>query len=433
MSDKIRLTPAELDRGTVIQQVADKALTVPQAAAVLGVSDRQVQRLCRRWEEAGHAGLAHGLRGCPSNSRLPQDVKDQAVDLVRRRYADFGPTFATEKLATHGLTLSHDTVRQLMTAEGLWTPHAQASRHRAWRERRACFGELLQADGSSHAWFEDRGPPCVLLAFIDDATSRVPYAVFVESECTEALLRAMWRYVDQEGRPVALYVDHDSIYKTNREATVEEQLRQVQPDTQFARAMRELGIAVIHAHSPQAKGRVERLFGTLQDRLVKELRLRRIHAIPAANRFLWTGYLDDHNRRFAVAPTNPTNVHRPLLPMHALAAILSLQVWRTIQRDYTLAWQGERFQLAREQPCLVRPGGAVLVEHRLDRSVHLRVKGHYLQFHTLPARPTPTAPAPLPLTAPSSPRPRRYHPSKPGPDHPWRKKFLRPKRTYVCQ
>lgn len=433
MSDKIRLTPAELDRVKVIQQVVSKQLTVPQAAAVLGVSDRQVQRLCRRWVAAGPPGLAHQLRGRPSNFRLPQDVKDRAVALVTQRYADFGPTFAAEKLAAHGVALSHDTLRRLLIADGLWTPHVQKPRHRAWRERRACVGELVQADGSLHRWFEDRGPACVLLAFIDDATSRVPYAVFVESECTEALMRATWMYLEQEGRPVALYVDKDSIFKTNREATVEEQLRQVQPDTQYARALRQLGIELILAHSPQAKGRIERLFGTFQDRLVKELRLRRISTPKAANRFLWTGYLDDHNRRFAVAPANATNVHRPVLATHDLAAIFSLQVWRTVQRDYTLAWHGERFQLEREQPCPVRPGAAVLVEQRLDRSIHLRFKHQYLRFHVLPARPTPTAPVPLTSFPQASPRPRRHHPPTPGPDHPWRKKFLRPKRTYVCQ
>lgn len=420
MSESRRLTPAELDRVKTLQQVVARQVTVPQAAAVLQLSDRQIQRLCRRLVASGPLGLAHQLRGRPSNFRLPQEVKDRALALVKQRYADFGPTFAAEKLPPHGVTVSHDTLRRLMIADGVWTPHRQHPRHRAWRERRACPGELIQADGSQHAWFEDRGPQCVLLAFIDDATSRVPYAVFVESECTETLMRATWMYLDQEGRPIALYVDKDSIFKTNREATVEEQLRQVHPDTQYARALRELGIELIWAHSPQAKGRIERLFGTFQDRLVKELRLRRIQTITAGNRFLWTQGLADHNRRFAVAPVNSTNVHRPVLATHHLPAIFSLQGWRTVQRDFTLAWHGERFQLERDQPLPVRPGVAILVEHRLDRSVHLRFKRQYLRFHVLPVRPTPT-PHSLATPTPPSLRPHRSRPPKPGSDHPWRK------------
>lgn len=221
MSELIRLSHREIDRISIIQQVIIRKLTVPHAAALLHVSDRQIQRLCRRLETLGPAGLARQLRGRPSNHQVPSEVKTQALALMRDHHPDFGPTFATETLATHDIHLSIETVRHLMVTQGLWTPHTRKPRHRSWRERRACYGELLHADGSHHRWFEDRVPTCVLIAFIDDATSRVPYAVFGDSESTEALMQATWASIEQEGRPLALYVDKDSIFMTTREPTPE--------------------------------------------------------------------------------------------------------------------------------------------------------------------------------------------------------------------
>jgi len=427
MSEIIRLTHREIDRVSIIQQVLAKKLTNAQAAALLHLSPRQVRRLCRRLEALGPAGLAHQLRGRPSNHQVPSEVKTQALALITAHYPDFGPTFATEKLATHGIQIGTETVRRLMTAQGLWTPHARKLRHRAWRERRACYGELLQVDGSHHRWFEDRAPTCVLMAFIDDATSKVPYAVFTDSENTEALMQATWAYIEQEGRPMALYVDKDSIFLTTREPTIEEQLRDRQPETQYARALRELEIEILHAHSPQAKGRIERLFGTFQDRLVKELRLKGVSTPNAANQFLWDTYLSAHNQRFAVPPANPTNVHRPLLPTHHLPAIFSIQDVRKVRRDFTLQWQGQWLQLERDQPVPVFPNTEVLVEQRLDHSLDLRVKGQYLRFHLLPARPSAPTPPPPPRISKPSHRP-RY---KPPPDHPWRKPLFPKKRTVL--
>ncbi len=360
-------------------------------------------------------------------TQKPEEPKKQALTLLTTHYADCGPTFAAEKLATHGIELGSETVRQLMTAQGLWTPPVRKPRHRAWRERRACDGALLQVDGSHHPWFENRAPTCVLIAFIDDATSRVPYAVFVDSECTEALMQATWAYLEQEGRPLALSVDKDSIFVTTREPSIEEQLRAQQPETQYARALRALDIEILHAHSPQAKGRVERLFGTLQDRLVKELRLKGISTRDAANQFLWDTYLSAHHQRFAVLPANPTNVHRPLLPTHHLPAIFSVQGVRRVRRDFTLPWQGQWLQLEKDQPVPVFPNTEVLVEHRLDHSLYLRVKGQYLCFHPLPARPSPLPPPPPPRISKPSHR-SRY---KPPPDHPWRNPLFPKKRTFL--
>ena len=317
MEEHVTMTTRELDRLKVIHQVLQRKLRWPQAAAQLALSVRQVGRWCARVRTEGHKGIIHRLRGRPSNHRLPAGRLAKALALVKAYYPDFGPTFATEKLRErHHLGLSTETLRQAMRRAGLWTPRRQRARHRAWRPRRSCVGELVQLDGSDHAWFEARGPRCVLLLYIDDATSRLLDGAFVAVEDTLTLLRTTRTYLRRWGRPLAFYVDKDSIYKVNRQATIEEQLQDSAPVTQFTRAMQELGITVIPAHSPQAKGRVERSFDTHQDRLVKELRLAGISDVASANRFLHTRYFPAHNTRYAVAPANPTNAHRPLRRTH---------------------------------------------------------------------------------------------------------------------
>ena len=381
MEELLTMTTRDLDRLKVIHQVLQHKLTWPQAAVQLALSVRQVGRWCARVRSEGHRGILHRLRGHASNHHLPPDRVAKAVALIRRHYPDFGPTFANEKLrARHYLVLSTETLRQGMLRAGLWMPRCQRTRHRAWRPRRACVGELVQLDGSDHAWFEGRGPRCVLLIYIDDATSRILDGEFVKVEDTWTLLRTTKRYLERQGRPVAFYVDKDSIYRVNRQASIEEQLQDTAPLTQFTRAMTELGIEVIPAHSPQAKGRVERSFDTHQDRLVKELRLAKISDRESANRFLRQRYLPSHNARFAVEPANPTDAHRPLLATHDLDVILSVQTVRTIGHDFTIRLQNRFFQLGPEQPVRVRPKDTVLIEQRLDGSVHLRCKNRYLAF-----------------------------------------------------
>lgn len=389
MEERLTMTTRELDRLKVIHQVLQHKLTWPQAAAQLALSARQVGRWCVRVRQEGHRGILHRLRGRPSNHRLPPGHVAKAVALVRRHYPDFGPTFANEKLRQrHRLVVSTWTLRQGMIADGLWRPRPRKHPHRAWRPRRACVGELVQLDGSEHAWFEHRGPRCVLLLYIDDATSRLLDGAFVEIEDTVTLLSTTKTYLQRYGRPVAFYVDKDSIYKVNRQATIEEQLQDLHPLTQFTRAMRELDIEVIPAHSPQAKGRVERSFDTHQDRLVKELRLAKISTIPEANRFLHQVYLPAHNARFAVEPANPTDAHRLLRRSHDLDAILSVQTTRTIDHDFTVRLQNRFFQLGPDQPVRIRPGDTVLIEQRLDGTTHLRAKGRYLAATPI-AKPAP--------------------------------------------
>ncbi len=249
------MTGRELDRLKVVGEVIGGRLKQKEAATQLGVSTRQVRKLCKRVRREGNKGIIHGLRGKASNRRLAEGLLDRAISIVRNRYADFGPTLANEKLAElHGIRLSTFVLRHGMIQVGLWRPHKSKPEHRAWRQRRACLGELVQLDGSTHRWFEDRGECCVLIAYIDDATSRLMYAEFVASEDTLTLMHTTEVYLGRYGRPVAFYVDKDSIYKVNRQASVEEQLCDRRPATQFTRAMQELGIEVISAHSPQAGG-----------------------------------------------------------------------------------------------------------------------------------------------------------------------------------
>jgi hypothetical protein len=388
MEEKLTMSVREFDRLHVIQNVLAKRLTWTQAAAQLRLSLRQVARLCQRVRDGGERSLIHRLRGRPSNHRLPAGLLSRAVALVKRHYPDFGPTFAHEKLAeVHAVKISISSLRKAMIADGHWRTRKQRPFYRAWRERRPCVGELVQLDGSDHDWFEGRGPRCVLLPYVDDATSRVLYGQFVPVEDTLNLMAATKIYLQTCGRPLAFYVDKDSIYKINRQATVDEELRDAQPLTQFTRAMGELGIEVICANSPQAKGRVERGFGTHQDRLVKELRLAGISTVEKANPFLRDVYFPAHNARFAVAPTNPTNVHRPLLKSHRLHEILSLRSPRVLEEDFTLRYKHRFFQLLADQPCRVRPGADIEVETRLDGSTHLRFKDCYLNFKPLPERP----------------------------------------------
>jgi hypothetical protein len=430
MEERLTMTTRELDRLKVIHQVLQHKLTWPQAAAQIALSIRQVGRLCARVRHDGHRGIVHRLRGRPSNHQLRPGLLARAVELVRTRYPDFGPTFACEKLRErHRLVLSPWTLRQAMIRAGLWKPRRQRMPHRTWRPRRACVGELIQLDGSDHAWFEDRGPRCVLLSYVDDATSRLLEGAFVESEDTLTLLRTTKTYLLRYGRPLAFYVDKDSIYRVNRQATIEEQLQDTDSLTQFTRAMRELGIDVIAAHSPQAKGRVERSFDTHQDRLVKELRLAGISMVDEANRFLRRRYLPVHNRRFAVEPANPTNAHRPLLPTHELDAILSIQTTRTIERDFTVRLKNRFFQLGPEQPVRLRPGDTVLIEQRLDGTLHLRAKGRYLAFTPI-AKPAPR-PARVAARAPGRDRRRHGWVTRPASTHPWKRAWSKRWRRKV--
>ncbi len=421
MEGYLTMSNREIDRLKVIQNTIDGRFKQADAAQMLGISDRHVRRLCRKVEKEGNRGIIHGLKGRPSNHLLPQWYKDEALELVKQHYPDFGPTFANEKLFdNHGIRLSVNTLRKAMLGEGLYAAKPHKPKHRKWRARRACVGMLVQLDGSEHAWFEDRGPKCALLIFIDDATSRILYGRFITVEDTANLMTCAKAYLKLHGRPVAFYVDKDSIYKVNRQANVEEELRDETPLSQFTRAMGELGVQMIFADSPQAKGRVERGFRTHQDRLVKELRLAGISDMASANEYLEKVYIPKHNTKFAVAPASPANAHRVLRVAQKLDGILCLKLDRTLANDYTLRYKNRFLQLEQQQNVRIRPGSVVSVEERLDGSLHLKFKGAYLHYEAIEKRPYKGYYATNKSELHGIARPLKGT-SIPGRKHPWRK------------
>ena len=324
------MSSKELGRVSVLRDVDADRLTAADAASALGVSVRQVFRLLKVFRSAGASALASRRRGRPSNRRYPAALRAQAIATIRERYADFGPTLAAEKLAeVHELRLGRETVRRWMAAAGLWVPRKERLRriHQP-RHRRDCLGELVQVDGCEHHWFEDRELPCTLLVFVDDATSRLMHLRFVPSESTFAYLRAARSYVETHGRPIAFYSDKHTVFRAAGAS------RDGGP-TQFGRAMRELNVEVICADSPQAKGRVERAHKTLQDRLVKELRLAGISTIEAANAFL-PAFMADYNARFAKEPRLAKDLHRPAPGAADLDEIMTVREERTVSASLTL-------------------------------------------------------------------------------------------------
>jgi hypothetical protein len=418
MEGKLTMSNRDIDKLKVIHNILNGHLTWNQAGQQLDLGRRQIGYLVARVRAEGHRGIIHRLCGKPSNHQVDWGVLEQALSVLHdSRYNGFGPTLANEKLEElYGLKLSTSALRNVMLQTELWTSRTYAFKHRAWRERRSCVGELTQLDGSDHDWFEGRGPRCWLIAYIDDATSRLLYAEFADAEDTVTLMRTSQAYFGVHGRPGAFYVDKDSIYKTSRHPTIEEELRDLHPITQFTRAMGELGIAVICAESPQAKGRVERSFGTHQDRLVKELRLAGISSKEKANAFLWSTYIPAHNAKFAVPPANTTDAHRPLLQTHSLEEILSVRTERTLGHDYTLRFQNQFFQVLPDQPVRVRPEAKICIERRLDGSIHLRFKNRYLNFKNIDKKPSPPLASPkIVKSHPVKPQ----VPYKPPVTHPW--------------
>ncbi len=419
----LQMTQRDIDRIKVLHLAIQKRITQAKAGGLLGLSREWVNHLCQRIKEKGDRAVIHGLRGRPSNHQLPRGLIDKAGKRLKEKYPDFGPTFAMEKLLElEGVKLSDETVRQLMIKIGLWKERKRRATHREWRERKDCFGEMAQMDGSDHDWFEGRRDKCILLASIDDATNRI-FLCFTEHEDTRNLMQFSRTYLKKFGKPLSFYVDNDSIYVTNRQPSLEEELQgRKYALTQFTRAMEvDLDVKVINAGSPQAKGRVERLFGTLQDRLVKELRLAGISTIPAANCFLDHIYLEKHNHKFSVPPKNNTDVHRSAGKTTAeLDAILSFQEERVVCNDYTIHWRNRLFQIKKHQPYFLLPRTKVTVEERLNGRIKIRYKGKYLKMREIDRNKIrkPRAAAPITPKTPESPKPRHY--SVPPANHPWR-------------
>ena len=422
MTEILRMRPRELDQLRVIEKVLAGELTWCEAGRELGLSRRQVGRKVKRVREEGRVGIIHKLRGRPSNQCLEADVARRVKDfLVQDIYKDFGATLACEKLLElEGIDVSVGTVRRFQIELKVHRPKKSKDRHRSWRERRRRIGELVQLDGSDHDWFEGRGERCVLVNYIDDASGYVLYAEFVKVETTLILMGTTKTYMDQHGRPVSVYVDRDSIYKVNREATIEEQLKGVESQSQFARAMEELGIQLICANSPQAKGRVERSFGVDQDRLVKEMRLTGINTMEAGNEFLRTKYLPFRNKRFGKEPADERDAHRPLLEHHVLENILCIRIERTVMNDYTVRYKNRWFQLLKEQLVRIRPRYKIQVEEHLDGSLHIQRSGKYLAYKEISHK-KKTCGRPHVATARELSQKTAW---KPAANHPWRNGWL---------
>ncbi len=362
------ISQKERTRLGVMQQVKKQQLSLVAAAEVLRLSYRQVKRIWRRYEQSGDQGLVHRSRGRASNRAKQGSFKEGVLARYQARYADFGPTLAAEHLGQEGLEVDHETLRRWLLARGLWTIQRRRQKHRQWRERKACFGQLVQMDGSHHDWFEGRGQPAVLMVMIDDTTN-CAYARFSEQETTRAAYEVFEGYVRRYGLPQGLYVDQDSIYKTTREPSVAEQLEGKQPLTQFGRAMEQLGVDLDCAFSPQAKGRVERRNGVFQDRLVKEMRLAGISDLAAANLFLEEIFLPQLNQRFCVKAAQPADGHRA--PPRHLNEVLSWEEQRVVQRDWTLSWQNRYFQISPRHEGLCLVGKPVVVRELRDGTIQL--------------------------------------------------------------
>ncbi len=324
----------ELDRLEVVKKTLERRLTQREGAKTLGVSVRQMERLCRAYRERGAEGLVSGRRGRPSNRRLPEGFKQEVLELIATQYADFGPTLASEKLAeTHERFVSVETLRKWMIEAELWVPRKLRRRIQQPRRRRPCFGELIQIDGCDHEWFEDRGPRCTLLVYIDDATSQLMELRFAVAESTFSYFEATKSYLNRHGKPVAFYSDKATTFRPARS-------RDAIPTgvTQFSRALSDLNIDIICANTPAAKGRVERVHLTLQDRLVKEMRLRGISSMEEANAYM-VEYIAEHNRRFARQPLSPRDAHRPLLPTEDVDRICTRQEERKLSRKLTVNYR----------------------------------------------------------------------------------------------
>jgi transposase len=369
------MSQGELSRLEIVQRVKQKRLKQREAAELLGLTERQVKRLCKLYEADGASGLISKRRGRPSNNRLAEKTVKKARQLLRSHYHDFGPTLAHEKLTIKGVSLSVEAVRQLMIAEGLWqVRRAHRPVIHQLRERRARVGELIQIDGSPHDWFEGRAPKCTLLVFVDDATSQLMHLQLVEAETTFNYFAGVRSYIEEFGKPLAFYSDKFSVFRVNiPNALTGTGL------TQFGRALKELKIELICAHSPQAKGRVERANQTLQDRLSKELRLRRISSMATANAYL-PEFIKEYNARFGVTPRCAESAHRPLQKGEDLDRVLTLSERRTLSKNLTLSYANVLYQIVTKRPAYTMRSAPVEVRETSSGEITIEYKGRPLAY-----------------------------------------------------
>ena len=404
--DIIATTQEELKRLHVIRKALDRHITQTEAADIIGVCLRQAQRIVRAVKIEGDQGVIHKSRGQDSNRALPEKLKDRALKLYKEKYNDFGPTLGSEKLfEIDKIKLNDETLRLWLIQANIPYQKRKKRPHRQWRQRKACFGEMIQIDGSEHDWFEGRGPECVFMGYIDDATGK-PFGRFYAYEGTLPAMGSFKCYIKEYGIPVSLYLDKHTTYKSTQKPSLEDDLNNLAPLSQFGRALEELGVNIIYAGSPQAKGRIERLFKTFQNRLIKEMRLKGIKSIAEANKFL-AYYLPIYAKRFAVKPTNDVDLHRPIPEGINLDKILCIKTKRVLRKDFTIAHNGKLYQIEDNLS-----GKDVTVEERVDGSMLITYKDASLRFKEITTRPKKIE------------QPKPYLPRKPyvpPVDHPWRR------------
>ena len=371
MAGKLPMGQKDLLRSRVLGMVMEGHVTLREASVKLKVSYRHAKRLLARYRALGEAGLVHRLAGRASNHQLDTGIREQVLNAYRDRYSGFGPTFACEKLQEReGIKISVETLRQMLMQEGLWRRKKRTRKYHGRRPRKERFGELVQFDGSHHDWFEGRGPRCCLMNMVDDATGTT-LSFLNPQETTEAAMTLLWEWIKRYGIPQAVYCDRKNAFVIDREPTIEEQLRGIEPKSHFERACERLGIEVIVAYSPEAKGRVERNHGIYQDRFVKELRLAGISTQDEANEFLRSTYLPAINARFARPPAEPEDGHVPFQDTIDLRDIFCREETRVVSRDHVINFERKLYRIPPELLPRPRPGDRVTVRVWLDNSVHI--------------------------------------------------------------
>ena len=407
--DTITMAQHELRRLHVIRKAIDKVITQKDASEVIDLSLRQVQRMVARVKDEGDKGIVHKSRGRISNRSISGTIRRKALTIFKTTYYDFGPTLASEKLFERDkIKINDETLRLWLRKEGIPYKERKKRPHRQWRERKAYYGQMVQMDGSHHAWLEDRGPWCVFMGYIDDATG-IPFGRFYTREGTNPAMDSLKRYIIRYGIPQSVYLDNHTTYKSTKKQSIEDELKNEIALSQFERAAKELGINVIHADSPQAKGRVERLFRTFQDRLVKDLRLEKIKTIDGANDHL-RYFLPKYAKRFAIKAREIDDLHRPIPDGIDLNRILCIKTARTLRNDFTIAHNRKLYQILDN----VRTKKLV-VEDRLDGSMVIRHKDESLRFKEInvcPKKEEPKAAYEFKL--------KRVYKPVPA-DHPWRR------------
>ena len=420
------MSAKERRRKVEFEGIVEGRMTIREVSQKLGLSYRQSRRSYKRFREEGDAGLVHRSRGRRSNSAKPAEFRQAVLERYRERYEGFGPTLATEKLAGDGYELGPETLRRRLISDGQWRRRRKRGKHRTRRPRRQHFGELVQMDGSHHEWFGAGRPRTCLMNMVDDATGAT-MAMMAEQETTEAAMRLLWSWIERYGIPKALYTDKKNVFVTDREPTIEEQLAGEEPLTAFGKVCKKLGIEIIRAHSPQAKGRVERSNGVYQDRLVKELRLHGITTVEQANKLLAEGFSQELNARFGREPASETDFHRRVPKRLNLAEVFCWQHTRTLQNDWTIRYNNRFYQILKQNRARPKPKEKVVVRVLLDGNIQILYRDKKLKYEPI-AQPAPRRTDKSKAAIASKPGSQW----KPAPDHPWRS-FRYGRRRAACK